>query len=390
MLLGGGVRGMLRAELRLADQRGTLWLETDSAPVPLTEVHLDGATVRFALPGRDPITFAGEVQGSVLHGTARADTGAPRLWTATRLQQVTEYYPSLPRFTLRQIISGRRDTVSHLPGMWVAAARAQAEDLGGRYERLARAAGMTPLAGAQLAQLGPQRALGLVDRARAAAASRATLEQIRRQIPGPETQAAFDRIFRPRGHWLVDVHDAALAFAQAASPGAGLADVRSALTAIGWFQADSALTDADVMSALYRLHGLMSTDSAQVNPLLDAMRRADPRHATAAVLLLHAYDAADQWHASALRFLLEAPWIGAAPSSIAARMRASWGDSLPLPAVESRYFGSPQAVPRYGVSRATFRSPGPGRQLVGAAMARTTSPGDAAGDAPAPPGQLCA
>ncbi|HET7604028.1 MAG TPA: hypothetical protein VFK36_13470 [Gemmatimonadales bacterium] len=356
MLLSGGARGMSRAELRLKSPASTLWLETDTAPAPLRDVKLEQGTVQFTLPGSTPMVFTGLVQGNVLRGTARADTGAPRVWTATRLQDITEYYPTLPRFTLRQIISGRRDTLSRIPGMWLAAARQDNLDFRARYETLARGAGIRALRGDDLEHTGPQRALGLADREEMVNASRATLEKIRAQIPSGTTRTAFDRIFRPRGTWLVDVHDAALAFAQAASPHTTFADARIALTAVGWLSPDSGATDAQVMAALYRLHGLMDTDSALVNSLLDGMQRADPLHASPAIFLFRAYDAADQWHSVALRFLLAARWIRSddGATSIADMMRASWGDSLPMPVIQSRYFGSPQAVPRYGVPAPLF------------------------------------
>lgn len=355
MLLSGGVRGVSRGELRLTGNSGTLWLESDTAPVPLSGVQLGRSTVQFTRTGSQQIAFTGLLRGDVLQGTARADTGAPRIWTATRLQELTEYYPMLPKFTLRQIISGRRDTVSHLPGMWVAAARSGPDDFGSRYRDLATAAGLTPLSGGALQHQGPQRALGLARRDEIVAASRTTLEKIRAQIPSVAVRSAFDRIFKPRGAWLVDVHDAASAFARAASPGAGFADAASALKSVGWLPADSAVSDARVMAALYRLRGLKDSDSTLVNSLLEAMQRADPGHANSAFILFRAYDAAFEWHSVALRFLLDAPWIGdGGPASLSARMRASWGDSLPMPAIESRYFGSPQAVPRYGVPAPLF------------------------------------
>jgi len=355
MLLSGGVRGSSRGELRLTSDSGSLWLDSDTAPVPLRDLRVSEGAVQFR-PAGGRIAFTGMLRGDVIRGTARADTGAPRIWTATRLQEMTEYYPVLPRFTLRQIISGRRDTLARLPGMWVAAARGSPRDLAARYHELAGAAGIEPLAGSALEHAGPARALGLTRRDETVKASQALLETIRAQIPAAATRAAFDRIFRPAGSWLVDIHDAVLVFARAASPGVGFDDAASALKAVGWLPADSVVTDVQVMTALYRLRGLQASDSAQVTMLLDDMQRADPQHATAAVLLLNAYDAAYQWHTAALRFLLEAPWIGdGGPPSIAARMRASWGDSLPLPMIESRYFGSPQAVPRYGVSAWLFR-----------------------------------
>jgi hypothetical protein len=350
MLLSGGVRGMVRGELRLSERSGTLWLETDSAPLPLQDVRVRDGTVAFTRAGPVRLQFTGLPSGDVLRGSARADTGAPRIWTATRLQDITEYYPMLPSFTLRQIVSGRRDTSSALPGMWVAAARAAPDDAVARYDSLARGAGLEVLSGDRLARLGPQRALGLAQRDALVAASSRTLAAMRAQIPDAPTCAAFDRLFRPTGQWLVDLHDAALLFARAGSPGLRFADARPALTAVGWLPADTTSDETAVMAALYRLHGLWATDSMMVQGLLDAMRRVDPAHAAAALTLFRAYDAAEEWHSTALRFLLVAPWIGGGgPRSIAERMRASWGDSLPPPLVTAHYFGSAQAVPRYGV-----------------------------------------
>ena len=356
MLVGGGLRGMTRGELRLGGPRSTLWLESDSAPVPLAGLVTTGDTaVTFHLPDAGGLVFTGFLKSDVLRGTARADTGVPRIWTATRLQEMTEYYPVLPRFTLRQIVSGRADSVERLPGPWVAAARAAPDSLSERYAALARAAGLPALSGDALRHESALRALGLARRDELVRAVQATLTAIARQIPDVATRSAFDRIFRPRGTWLVDVHDAALAFARAGSPAIRLADAEPALRAVGWLS-PGAHDDVRISAALYRLHGLLATDSTMVSSLLDAMRRANPSSAASVEMLLRAYDAAYTWHSVALRFLLSAPWIGSGgPRSLAERMRRSWGDSLPLPAVASRYFGYPQAVPRYGVPPAFFQ-----------------------------------
>jgi hypothetical protein len=355
LLLGGGVRGMVRGELRLSARSGTLWLETDSAPVPLQDVRVNSDGVEFTRAGAVRLRFTGIPSADVLRGSARADTGAPRIWTATRLQEIAEYYPMLPRFTLRQIVAGRRDTVETLPGMWVAAARATPDDAVARYDSLARAAGLDALSGDRLQRLGPQRVLGLAQRDAMVAAATRTLQQIRAQIPDGATRAVFDRLFHPADTWIVDLHDAALSFARAGMRRLTFDDARPALTAIGWLPADAAHDDTAVMAALYRLHGLGESDSVMVRQLLDAMRRVDPAHAAAALTLFRAYDAAEQWHSAALGFLLFAPWIGdGGPRSITARMRASWGDSLPLPLVTTHYFGSAQAVPRYGVPAPFF------------------------------------
>lgn len=356
ILLSGGVRGLTRGELRIGPGSGTLWLETDSAPRALRDVQLAGDTiVRFVRPDGTRLAFTGLIHGDVLRGTARADSGPTRIWTATRLQEEAEYYPVLPQFTLRQIVIGRRDSTERIPGAWVSAARAMPDSFEARYAALAHASGIAALSGRALTNEGPLRVLGLARREEIVAASIATLQRMRAQVPDGATRARFDRIFRPRGDWLVDLHDAALALARAGSPGLTLESAVPALRAVGWLPADSAAALASVRTALYRLSGLQQHDSAQVGDLIDAMHRMSPASAQSVDLLLGAYRAAAEWDAGAVQFLLTAPWIGGSgPPSVAGRMRALWGDSLPMPVVVPHYFGYAQAVPRYGVPGPLF------------------------------------
>ena len=93
IMLRGGVSGTLRGELRLETRgsslAGTLWLENQERPAPI-EGEASGGQLRFigALPA--PTEFRGTVEGAVLRGLARSDTGGGRPWTATRMQQETE------------------------------------------------------------------------------------------------------------------------------------------------------------------------------------------------------------------------------------------------------------------------------------------------------------
>ena len=360
-MLRGGVSGTLRGELRLEGRAGTLagtlWLENQERPAPIAGTA-DGGQVRFAGRVPAPTEFRGTIDGDVLRGIATSDSGGGQPWAATRMQAETEYYPVLPRFTLRQVIAGRRSSELRVPGTWVAAARAREWGTDSAYASLARASGVTPLSGRALEQTAPSRAMGTALRQETRSAVARTLAAMQAQIPDAAVRTRFDRLFRPRGEWLVDLHDAALALARAGSPGLDIAAARAALAAIGWQPADIPPVEA-IPIALYRLHALRATDSSAYALLLDAMRRSDPASANTVASLLGAYEAAEAWHGAALRFLLAEPWIAgdAGPHSIADGMRRSWAgrvDSVVVPEIGSRLFRYPQAVPRYGVPGALF------------------------------------
>jgi hypothetical protein len=362
LALGGGVTGRLRGELVLAHQgedwQGTIWLEGQERPVALldADVSRDGE-LRLETDADGGLQFRGSLRGDVLHGTARADTGAVRPWTAARLQDITEFYPTLPRFTQREIVLGVRPGQSRLPGAWVAAARARPADDSDRYRDLARASGMEPLAGAELQSLSVPRALGRASREELVAASRRTLGDIGAQLPSDGARRAFDRIFRPRGSWLTDLRDAALHFAGVRMPGLTPERALPGLRALGWI--DSSVTAPDaVVDALYRLRVLEATDSGFAAALGSDLRRSRPAEATVITAWLDAFRMAERWHASAVQFLLMAPWISGDTASSPLMLAASgWQgvlDSLPIPEVRARHFSYPQAVPRYGIPAPLF------------------------------------
>lgn len=364
VLLGGGATGSLRGELRLVGDdgrlRGTIWLQNSDLPVPLSSIQSNGTSVAFTADADGRLRFTGELNGGALRGLAATDSGTARPWSAAPLSPVAEYYPVLPRFTLRQVIAGRSGVDLRLPGPWVAAARAEVPaGAPGAYASLARGAGIAVLEGEALATTSPLRAMGLARREEIVAAASRTLAAMRAQVPPGPVLAEFDRTFRPRGTWIVDLHDAALAAGRAGTPTLALAQAVPALAAIGWLPRDAEPEAEAIAQALYRLHALGARDTVEAEVLRGQMRAVSAASARAVELLLSGYDAGAEWHAAALRFLLVAPWIGGsgAPGSIAALMRDDWraaADTLHVPAIASRAFGYPQAVPRYGVPAPLF------------------------------------
>ncbi|HEU5050523.1 MAG TPA: hypothetical protein VFU00_09385, partial [Gemmatimonadales bacterium] len=103
--LRGGVIGPLRGELRLTETAerlgGTLWLEDAEEPVPVDGARA-GAQFRFTAAIPQPVEFTGALEKGSLQGLA-SDSAGGRPWTASRMRPEAEYYPVLPRFTLRQV-----------------------------------------------------------------------------------------------------------------------------------------------------------------------------------------------------------------------------------------------------------------------------------------------
>lgn len=361
LTLEGGAPPRVRGELRLRDSAGTLagtiYLETrDSAPVPLREVQSDGERIEF-LAELDPgMRFVGRVRAGGLGGEALGGAGEQmQTWTASRLSESIEFYPALPRFTLRQIITGLPDSIAAIPGAWVAAAKASAQEtdsLGPRYVRASAAAGLVPLPLTALPADGGPYLLGVYRREQTGAALIAALGQLDRDLASPQLRAAFRRLFATRaGEWLPDVHAVALDRARQRSATLNWADARPALVASGWIPADAANDPGTLPYAIYRLAHLESVDSVEFRLAMERMA-VRPESARAVSLLLDGYGAARDWYPEALRFLLAAPWVrggvGPAPRSIAQLMAEFWGVEPDLPELRTAWFGYPQAVPRYG------------------------------------------
>jgi hypothetical protein len=274
---------------------------------------------------------------------------------------------SLPRFTLREIIAGRNDSLFRIPGPWMRAATlAPPESLAMlAYAGAASRSGITPLEGGTLTSQRSQHVMGLYRRAELVAAVRLTLESIRATIPSDTTRARFDRIFRRGGIWVADLHEAALAWAQSRGVRIGWESARPALAAAGWVPpGDSTGAAETVPRALYGLRVLAANDSAAFAAVQADLLRADSSSAAAVALLLNGYVEGQRWYSEAVGFFLTEPW---APQrgrgrSIGDLVRDDWllvrpsSSEAPTltPEIRTRLFGYPQAVPHYSVPPALF------------------------------------
>lgn len=272
----------------------------------------------------------------------------------------------LPRFTLHEIITGSNATLSRIPGPWLhAALAAQPESLAlAGYHKWARLSRIEPIEGKALTSERSHHVMGLHQREELTRAVRRTLKAIRSNIPGDTTRARFDHLFRPGGAWVVDLHDAALAWARRRSPELGWATARRALAAAHWVDPADSLSVEAVPRALYGLTVLAATDSAAFNRVRADMGRADSVSAEAVLLLLTGYAESQKWYTDVLEFFLIQPWVRdkGRGRSLADYVRGDWhrhGASdpqagTPLPVLKAQLFGYPQAVPHYGVPPALF------------------------------------
>lgn len=269
----------------------------------------------------------------------------------------------LPRFTMRQLVLRRNDALMQIPGPWLRAAAALVPDSQTiqAYRTAAARSGVEPLQEAALKSNRSQHVMGLYHRAELVAVSRRTLESIRAEIPSDSVRARFDAIFRPAGEWIVDLHDAALALARRRIPGLEWVTARPALIGARWVAPNDSLPDEALPRALYGLAVLAENDSAAFAVAQSRLRDADPASARAALALLVGYAEGKRWYASALDFFLREPWLPrSVGTSIGQRVRAEWGSALTqppsaVPQVQPRWFGYPQAVPRYGVPASLVR-----------------------------------
>jgi hypothetical protein len=274
---------------------------------------------------------------------------------------------ALPRFTLRQIVIQRNDSGARIPGPWLrAAAAALPESLTMvAYTAAASRSGITPLQGSALTSDRSRHVMGLYRRAELTGAARRTLESIRASIPSDTTRARFDRLFRPRGEWILDLHDAALEWARPRISGTGWHSARRALGAAHWIPADLSTSPSEAMAgALYGLTVLAATDSAAFQAARANLWRSDSTSAIAVLTLLTGYTEAQRWYTDALSFFLTEPWVpDAGGRSLRDYVQDEWHGSsrspadsgVVVPEIVPRLFGYPQAVPYYGVPTALFR-----------------------------------
>jgi hypothetical protein len=275
---------------------------------------------------------------------------------------------SLPRFTLREIIAGHNDSLARIPGRWVNAALAAVPDslAMNAYRTGAARSRLLPLEGSILASLRSQYVMGLYRRSELTDAVRATLEAIRSTLPSDTVRARFDAVFRPRGEWIVDLHDAALAWARARHPQITWESPRRALTAIHRLPGgDSGSSSEAVPWALYSLTVLAANDSAAFHAVRSDLWKTDSTSGNAVVLLLQGYAESQRWYVDALEFFLTQPWAPYVGRHLSVvdhvrnywrRPRTDGAGLLPqAPQIRAHLFGHPQAVPHYGVPSRLFQ-----------------------------------
>ena len=363
LVVEGGIPPYLRGELRIQQQptgfAGTLALEDADTLLRVADIRVVGDSLWFEVPLVGGLEFSGRRTTEGFAGSAAASDGLPRRWSASHLGATREYYPSAPRFTMRQIDIASAVNAGVIPGRWAepALGPGRLAVIDSAYRRSAAQAGWRLLEGAALSREREIRALGLADRRATLDLLHAALADIAAGITDPEVRRQFADIFRPGGRWVADLHEAAQWLAAARQSGWRLEATAPALKALGYLPADS-VDETSLLSAAYRLRLLGSTDSTALRQMLRPIDGVPRSSQLALEALLDGYGDAEQWQARALRFLLEAPWLPAGlPSrSVKALVRRGplpTADSTPL--VESRLFGAPQAVARAGTSDTLVR-----------------------------------
>lgn len=363
LVVEGGIPPFLRGELRIRRQQekwaGTLAMEDADTLLLVSDIRLAGDSLWFEVPLVGGLRFGGQRTMSGFAGSAAAADGLPRQWTATLLAPGREYYPSAPRFALRQIEITSSANAGIVPARWATPALSPGRlaAIDSAYRRTATQSGWRPLEGAALTRERSARALGLADRSATLALLHATLADIEKGIPDPKVRQQFAALFHPSGHWLADLHEAAQWFAAPRQFGWQLAAAAPALAAIGYLPPD-AVDETALLTAAYRLAVLGSTDSLALAETLRPIDSLPPSSRQALRVLLAGYRDAEVWQAHALQFLLEAPWFPATlPVHSIEQLvrRGPMGTADSTPRIETRLFGAPQAVARAGTSDSLAR-----------------------------------
>lgn len=345
--------GALHGSLLLSNHQGP--------PVELDDLSITGdGRVAFTLPGEPPLAFTGRSERLRIQGRVQGDSAGSGRWVAVRLDPSIAFYPVLPRFRLVQIVGGSGASSGVLPARMAAVALDpdRRAELTSRYWQVAAAAGLAPLSPERLPSGSPARVMGLVSRDTTLRLAQRTLERLRAELPSDSLRREFDRVFRPRGTWVLDLHGAALDIARAGNRPVSWAAAGPALVAGGWLAEVGPDIDLEAPAALQRMRMLVLADTAAARTVMAAARAAAPASADALQQLLRAYPYAEAWHRKAITFLLTAPWVASGGSSIspATLVQHMWRSMRPddpdraarVPLIVSANFGQPQAVPRSG------------------------------------------
>ncbi len=362
VILRGGTPAAILGELWLAVDGATLSGTLDLAgltdsPRPLTGRAFDHDSVEWLVTGSNVRRFAGRLVQDSLVGEAFLDGGARRQWVAGRLADSVEFYPSLPRFTQRQMLVfyGAGDSIQRLPGAWLRAAAARGhttESVLERYRAVAGASGLTTLSPEDLAEAAVIRAMGLRHREAMVAAHQAVLATVRRRLVTDPARKRFDFLFRPAGEWQVDIHDVALRAARHQLPGVEWTSATAALSVAGRLsRSEHQPADEVIALELYRLFVLSNTEPEHYGAVLGPMQHGAPDSFRAVQALLAGYEGAVHWYEAAMRFLVTEPWLGdSGARSLADIVQSTWPDNgAPVPAVRVRLFGYAEGAPVAGV-----------------------------------------
>ncbi len=351
--------GILRADLRLDRQAeglsGSLVLQSsDDPPVTIRDGRVGpGGEFAFLVDGPEAMRVTGRLLGDGLAGQAALERGRLWSWTAQRLPDGAEFYAALPRFRAAQLEIGRNLDALALPGAWVAAAAGPTGILA-RATGLAEAAGVAPIPADSIRAYGFLPSLGLSRREALLPAMASALASLRAALPR-DAQPDFDALFRPRGTWVTDLHDAALAVARQRFRTLTWDDARPALAAARLLPADQPAGTAEIPLAIYRLAVLRDQDSTAFQAARERLPRGGRGAAQMTEALLDGYRAAAPWQGAAVAFLLTAPWVGQGGRRVspAALVRAAWAPDEPsVPAIRPHFFGYPEAVPSVGLPAA--------------------------------------
>jgi len=352
MRISNGV-STLRGDLRLVEAgttlTGSLVVEpSDAPPVAIRDgrIAADG-TFGFSVEGAEPMRVTGSRTGASLGGQVLLQHGAAWSWTAQRVADGAEYYATLPRFRSRQLVLGKNLTEIRLPGAWVAAAES-GPPMSVRADQLAGATGLPVVPPDSVNAVGFYPAVGLYQRAELAAVLTAAMTAVRAELPAA-SQRQFDAIFRPRGAWLLDAHDVALATARHKLRDASWEGARPAVVSAGLVPANLPPGAAAIPLALYRVAALRERDSSGFEAARERLALGGGPSAQMAEAILDGYRDAALWQGQALEFLLTAEWVRTpgGRTSPAGLVRAAWArPDLPVPSIQPRYFGYPDAVPR--------------------------------------------
>jgi hypothetical protein len=333
--------GADHGDLRIDSLGARLLLESrDSAWMPLSGFTSNSLQVMFRLA--DGRRFEGQVAPDLMQGQVFDGRREVATWNARRIQQGTDRWPVRPRITVRQLMTGRGDTVARFPAPWHGRILSR-DALVAEHATLARDAGFAPAGVDEIAARARRTMLGFDADARRAA--RKLLEQI---AATPAADAAFRRLFvAGSNRWRLDLHDAAWQFAVANRGGRAIdsGGVVRLLESVG-VRADEAM----LSYAVWQVWGRHPSGPLRTALLAGTGDDHDVARAELGALLA-GYDTAEEWWLLAVRWLMQSRWVAtdAGWQSPIDLVTTFWDrDTLVLPSLEAHHFGTVQAVPVIG------------------------------------------